>query len=154
MVVVEADDLPDYLPFPTAHTALSPRSRPPVPTGSLCADLGTDRSVKISTQSGAPDVALGIFTSDEAVPPSLSTCYRALRPITDSPPHCVLLCYCGGLDGCPFSGSGWSGCSAGSGSLYFFYHFWHPVWRPDRARSHVTFSGVIWPAGGVTSSST
>lgn len=62
-----------------SHIYLSPGSRPPVPTGSFRADLGTDRSVHVSTQGWAPDVALGVFTSHKAVPPSLSTCHRTLQ---------------------------------------------------------------------------
>lgn len=62
-----------------SHIYLSPGSRSPVPTGSLRADLGTDRSVHVSTQGWAPDVALGIFTSHKAVPPSLSACHGTLQ---------------------------------------------------------------------------
>lgn len=62
-----------------SHIYLSPGSRSPVPTGSLRADLGTDRSVHISTQGWAPDVALGVFTSHKAVPPSLSACHGTLQ---------------------------------------------------------------------------
>lgn len=62
-----------------SHIYLSPGSRSPVPTGSLRADLGTDRSVHVSTQGWAPDVALGVFTSHKAVPPSLSACHGTLQ---------------------------------------------------------------------------
>lgn len=153
MVVVETYDLSDYLPLPTANTALSPGSRSPVPTGSLRADLGTDRSVHVSTQGWAPDVALGVFTSHKAVPPSLSACHGTLRPIADSPPDCVVICCSGGGGGWPFSGSGRSGTGSGSGGLFYIERCCHPG-RHQWARSHVTFSGVVRPAGGVTCPST
>lgn len=62
-----------------SHIYLSPGSRPPVPTGSLSANLGADRSVHVSTQGWTPDVALSVFTSHKAVPPSLATCHRTLQ---------------------------------------------------------------------------
>lgn len=62
-----------------SHIYLSPGSRPPVPTGSLSANLGADRSVHVSTQGWTSDVALSVFTSHKAVPPSLATCHRTLQ---------------------------------------------------------------------------
>lgn len=76
-----------------------------------------------------------------------------LRPIADSPPDCVVICCSGGGGGWPFSGSGRSGTGSGSGGLFYIERCCHPG-RHQWARSHVTFSGVVRPAGGVTCPST